>query len=773
MRNLVRNTPAIAMLAAPALLAGYTQTSVAQEDAAQSADAGYFLEEILVTARRRVENIQDTPISITAFNSEALEARNIVNVGQIADFTPNLTINTSAAFSGSSATPAVFLRGVGQVDFSLNTDPGVGLYVDGVYISRSVGGLIDLVDVERIEVLRGPQGTLFGRNTIGGAVNVTSKAPTDELGGHVKLILGSDSRTQVQAMVNVPLSDKVLSRFAVNYHKRDGYVHRPDGVDLGDDDSLSARGTLAFSPTNRLSVTLSADFSSEAEESAPFILTQIDPNAPFVGFHNAVIAPMIDPTLALPPPGPPSACFIPTTSNPACFNDASVSVGVPGVNQGTLPSMSELDVFGSSLTVEFDVNDTATFKSITAYRDVDSQSSNEPDSSPVNVNSTSDSFVYDQISQELQLSGTAFDDQLDWLFGLYYFAEEGTNENFVNFSVIEILSGGNVENSSVAAFAQATWSLTDRFDLTAGLRWTEDQRDFTPNQRVVNDIATGIPNGTPLLPSVTASTSTSDVTPMVNVSYAWTDDVSTYATYSQGFKSGGFTQRVFPPVIPAPGQNPADVIPSFSPETVDTFEVGIKSQLLSRRLQFNAAVFRTDYSDMQVNVQIGIAPTTQNAAAAIIEGAEFEGIAVFSNAFRVSMGIGYLNAEYDQLDASVVGITLNSKLPGTSEWTVNSGASYTFNLNNGGSLTARADVSYRSEFFFDANNEVGEDGYTVINVGLTWQSEDGNWTGSLFGTNVGDEVYGLAGASILNPGGFQQTLYARPAEWGLSLTRNF
>ncbi len=290
---------------------------------------------------------------------------------------------------------------------------------------------------------------------------------------------------------------------------------------------------------------------------------------------------------------------------------------------------------------------------------------------------------------------------------------------------------------------------------------------------MVRDIATGIPDGTPLLPSVTASTSASDFTPHANIHYAWSDDVSTYLTYSQGFKSGGFTQRVFPPVLPAPGQNPADVIPSFNPETVNTFEAGIKTQLLDRRLQVNAAAFTTNYSDVQVNVQIGIAPTTQNAAAASIKGFEVEALAVVSEAFRLNLGVGYLDAQYDELGAGVVGITLNSKLPGTSEWTINAGASYRHDMNDYGALTARADYSYRSEFFFDANNEIGEDGYSVVNISLNWESADGDWGASLFGTNITDEVYGLAGASILNPGGFQQTLFARAAEWGVSLTRNF
>lgn len=743
---------------------------------AQTTGTGATIDEVIVTARKRVETVQDTPISITAFRAEDIEARQIDDVADVANFTPNLTINTSAAFSGSTATPAIFLRGVGQVDFSLNTDPGVGLYVDGVYISRSVGGLIDLVDVERIEVLRGPQGTLFGRNTIGGAVSVTTKAPsTDEVSGRAKITVGSDERLQLQGAVNVPISDTLAARVAGFYQTRDGYVDRPDGVSLGDDNSFSTRASLGWTPTDALSVTLSGDYTREREESAPFILTTIDPGAPFAGFQNAVIAPMADPSLAAPfgPMGPPSACFIGAV-NPNCFNAASVPVGQQGVNFGTEESRSDIDVYGVSLVAEYDLTDAVTVKSITAYRDVDSFSTNEPDSAPVNVNSTRDAFAYNQFSQEVQLLGRAFEDRLDWILGGFYFTEEGTNANDVNFSVISILSGGLVENQSLAAFGQATFAVTDRLEVTGGLRYTDDTREFTPNQFVTRDIATGIPEGVPLLPPVQAETNSDDLSPLLNVSYDLTNDINTYATYSQGFKSGGFTQRVFPPILPAPGQDPVEVIPSFDPETVETYEVGFKSRLFDDRVQLNAAAFTTDFQDTQINVQVGIAPTTQNAAEATIRGFEIEGQAALNERFRLSIATGYIDAEYDELDATVdPRITLDTRLPGTSEWTTSGGAAYTHPLDDLGQLTARADFSYRSEFFFDANNEVGEDGYTLVNVSLSWEDNEGLWGASVFGTNITDSVYGVAGASILNPGGFQQISFARGAEWGASLSRNF
>lgn len=728
--------------------------------AAQEDEGFVTIEEIYVTARKRSEGLQDTPISISAFSSDSIEARNITNVSQIGDITPNLTINTSASFSGSPSSAAIFLRGIGQVDFTLNTDPGVGLYVDGVYISRSIGGLIDLVDVERIEVLRGPQGTLFGRNTIGGAISVTSKAPTDEFSSRVKATLGSDSRADLLAEINAPVSDKLLTRFSILSRNRDGYVDRLQGGDaLGDDNSISARGTVVFLPTDDLSIQLALDYTREREESAPFVLEELNSGAAFPGFHNAVIAPSLDPATAM------GACFDPTFVNAACFNEASVLTNDPYKTNGTEESVSDVDVFGSSLTLE-KTWDNITLKSITAYREVESFSQRDGDHSPVRVNATSDEFDYEQTSQELQLLGASLDDKLNWIIGAYYLTEEGDNINIVRFAPITLFSGGNVENESYAFFAQGTYDFTDQLSLTLGTRYTDDSREFTPNQFVID--APGFPNvppvGTPLLPSVTGTTGTDEITSMVNLSYDWTDSIMTYVTFSEGFKSGGFTQRVFPPLA---------AIPSFDPEYVEQYELGWKTAWMEQRVQINGALFFTDYTDLQVNVQQGIAPTTQNAAEAEIQGGELEVIVIPADGFLLNASAGYTDADYQQLDASVIGVTTSSSLPGASEWTGSVSLAYTHDFQSGSSLTTRFDWAYRSEFYFDATNEVGQDDYDSLNVSLNWESSNGEWRASLFGTNLTDEEYRVAGASILDPGGFKEVIYARPAEWGLSIEKRF
>jgi len=256
---------------------------------------------------------------------------------QVSNITPNLTINTSSAFSGSSQTPAVFLRGIGQTDFTLNTDPGVGIYVDGVYISRSVGALLDLVDVERVEILRGPQGTLFGRNTIGGSISITSNKPADDLSGKAKVTIGSDNWLILSGNISLPISDNLKAKVTIQNQDRDGYVTRTaDGVKLGDDNSTSFRGALLWTPTDKLSFYLVGDYTTARENGAPLSLTEVNEAAPFAAIHNIFVAPGL----------------VPDLGNGAFYNDQYIT-GNLYETAGTEPVFSDLDVWGLMLTAEY------------------------------------------------------------------------------------------------------------------------------------------------------------------------------------------------------------------------------------------------------------------------------------------------------------------------------------------------------------------------------------------------------------------------------------
>ena len=350
---------------------------------------------------------------------------------------------------------------------------------------------------------------------------------------------------------------------------------------------------------------------------------------------------------------------------------------------------------GRTLTAVRDAGDGLIFKSITAYRSVEALGFRDGDNSPHVIAQTQDTWDHEQLSQEFQIGGTAASDALDWILGLYYFEEEGTNLNFVDFAPIFIQSGGSVDNDSWAAFGQATWRFTDRWSLTGGLRYTDETKRFTPDQFVIEDRGTGLPPGFPLLPSVEAETTITEFTPMVNLAYRWSDDAMTYLTYSEGFKSGGFTQRVFPP-LPA--------VPSFEPEFASSWEIGAKLSALDDRLHLNGAAFFTDYDDLQVLVLLGVAPITQNAAAAEIKGFELELAARPTEAFLLEAGVGYTDAEYTEIGAQVIGLTPDKEFAQIPEWTVNAGASYDFTLGAGAILRPRVNWSYRSAVYMDALN---------------------------------------------------------------------
>ncbi|MCF7981327.1 MAG: TonB-dependent receptor plug domain-containing protein, partial [Pseudomonadales bacterium] len=364
-----KNQLSVTMTTGLACVLGTLATASGVAAAEESKSKGFYvLEEIVVTARKREESLQDAPISITAFSGEGLEQRNITALADISQITPNLVFNANAPISGSSATASVFIRGIGQNDYTLVTEPGVGIYIDGVYIARSVGGALDLVDVAQIEVLRGPQGTLFGRNTIGGAISITSKNPNEELGGKVQLTLGDDDLMDFKAKLNLPISETLMSSISISSKQRDGFVKNVEtGRDLGDDDSLSGRVALRWLPSDSVAIDVNVDATRERENSAASFAVAADGLSPLGAANNVVFLGHLG---CAPPPGP--------LDNPNCFNSQWVTNG-KRISNGTHPQYSELDIWGVGLTVEWDISESLTLKSITSYRDLDSAFSQDAD----------------------------------------------------------------------------------------------------------------------------------------------------------------------------------------------------------------------------------------------------------------------------------------------------------------------------------------------------------------------------------------------------------
>jgi iron complex outermembrane receptor protein len=833
-------------------------------------EASSGLEEVVVTARRREESLQDTPISITAFSGEALERQHIDQLSGVAAFTPNLTFDAGATFSGTSSSASVFIRGIGQVDFTLTTEPGVGIYLDGVYLSQTIGSVLDLVDIEHVEVLRGPQGTLYGRNTIGGAINVTSQKPDDTLHGSFEVTTGRYDRFDLRASVNVPLTDTLFMRASAATFNRDGFVAAPNTPDheaLGGTEQKAGRLAFRFVPNERFSADLALDYADQEDTGVPTVLvgtfegaslaligSQADPTSPlylpppvpllapsFVDLHNLVATVPFGQQGCLPPgPGTPPFCPPDIVPNPV-FGQATFGQGdVTDYNHGPLVNYSALDLgsdtetWGAGLTLNYDLG-VATIKSISSYRSMDAYTAFDMDGAAVLIGDLVDDFSVDQFSQELQLSGMALDGRLNWLAGAYYFTEDGTNLDDVQFSPARFLSGARIDNESTAGFAQLTFDVTTRLAFTAGIRYTDETKKFIvpdncfalpkgpatlfdgtvvtcarlhtvvdpgflnegfltfvnapvfPDQDVpgarlcclpISDAAgnvvgliRGVTPGYPLVPSGTAKRSFNDWTPHFNIAYKWTETLLTYASYSEGFKSGGFVQRVFPPKIE---------VPSFDPETAKVYEVGFKWRDANGRVTLNGAAFHTDYQDLQIEVNDGIAPVTRNAAEAEIEGFELELSAIPAAGWLLQAGIGYLDAKYTRLDPSqnfttdLYSLTKDSKLVNTPEWSGHLGLQYTLNLSSGQVIT-RADWSYTDDQYKDALNfpQLHQGSFSLLDAFITYVSAAGHWELSVFGKNLTDERYITSGhANGLTQGRVSANL-GRPREWGLSFRYRF
>ena len=561
-----------------AVLAGLTSPALAQQAAAGEATESVGLEEILVTARKREERLQDTPIAISAFSAEGIEQRALSRVTDIGDFTPNVKFNSAVPVSASNATAAIFIRGIGQNDYQLSADPGVGLYLDGVYISRGVGNVLDVLNIERIEVLRGPQGTLFGRNTIGGAVNVVTKKPAEEFGGNLELTTGRFNRMQAKMVLDTPIADGLYASFSGFYHKRDGYVKGviADAPDLGDNDTAAGRAALRWVASDKIEINLAVDGTRSRENSAPNVMIAVNENADAAAYWNAAYS------------GAAAICTDASNparlTNPGCFN--SQWALAPYKHGGTFSdstlaafdefggkryrSASDLDIWGISGTIDWEISESVSLKSITAYRKVTGFWTRDSDHSPASIVQTKNIWTQDQFSQELQLQGTAFGESLKWILGGYYSDEAGNHKDVVQIVDAAFLSGATLDGESTAFFGQATYEFTDALSLTAGIRWTEDKKTFgNANQYVIaagfltgaplNPDGSGLQDGDPLMGPVGEYATIKDKawTPMVSLSYRWNPSLMTYASYSKGFKGGGFTQRVFPPFANIPSFKPA------------------------------------------------------------------------------------------------------------------------------------------------------------------------------------------------------------------------
>jgi iron complex outermembrane receptor protein len=739
---------------APLLLVSLFATSQspgAAPEVAQNKESA--LQEIVVTARKREESLQDVPLSVVAISAKALEQRSIESLEDLAQNVPNFHLSEQP--NGGRLAGVAFIRGVGQRDANSAYDPAVGLYVDGVYMGRTFGSNLDLLDVQRVEVLRGPQGTLFGKNTSGGAINIVTQQPDASAGalsGNARLTAGSRDRLDLLGSVNIPLStDRLAVRLAGSRLMQDGYGHRADGQEMADTDRTFTRAQLLFQPAERFSALLAGDWLELDEKNASFKLIAVNPTGP-IAAYNAALDPDFD-------------------DRWVSARDYFFSATGPNSVRGRLG--------GGSLTLAYD-GAWGTLKSITAYRKIAVRNELDADGSPVNIVDEFQRLNQHQFSQELQLSGNGLGDRLSWVTGVYYFNEDIEDRN--TFPVLTALFGNaaslirlyDVNNVSKAAFAQATYSLTEQLRLTGGVRYTQDDKD-------VEATRLSYPTAVQIF-AIPDQHNSSATSPRLGLDYRWTDEVMTYLSMAQGAKNGGFNGQA---------ARPTD-FDEFDDETVWTYEAGLRSQWLDGRARVNVTAFYSRYKNLQLQINgitnVNGLPTPfniiTNVPRAHISGGEAELMISPARGLTFSGALGLTYGKYTKLptDPEFVAsrvITTDSHFSHVPEVAYNLGAEYLMPVGSALQMTARIDYAHKSRIFYNTENTrpVTQPAYGLLNARLTFDHEPSGISVALFGTNLTDKAYILGGfddATNRNPGlGFAFAAQGAPREWGISLAKQF
>uniref|UniRef100_UPI003A8ADBF6 TonB-dependent receptor n=2 Tax=Sphingomonas sp. GlSt437 TaxID=3389970 RepID=UPI003A8ADBF6 len=733
------------------LLAGVAMPAYAQERKPPQGDNS-GVPDIVVTAERRETNQQTTPIAITALNAEALRANGVAVINDLAATVPNLTSTTGPQGSSDAN---FFIRGVGQFDFIVTNDPGVGVYVDGIYIGRTVGAMLDSGDIGRVEVLRGPQGTLFGRNTLGGAISVTSKAP-DPSAFHVEgnATYGSRNRFEVDGAVNVPLGDDNALRLYGFYRAQDGFAKRAyDDVRFGATDRHGLRAALRLNPLSNVKVDIAADYSLDKSNPAPSVLRAIAP-APF---------------------------FPAAAAND--IQDPNNFYNVYGSNSPTANNR----VWGVSGTIAVDLGG-ATLKSITAYRELKGFSTSDPDGTRFRLYDQLVDTNQSQFSQELQISGSLARDRLNYLLGGYFFRERAVQQLRLCFAPISNSTnvpngpcntwtqGNNQLTQSYAIFGQARYKFTNHLSLTLGGRYTWDTKDIISNQffdfrpDAVGPGAVfgfGLPVAllgqrivVPIVTNLPASRSFDQFTPKVGVEYQ-AGRTLLFASYTKGFRSGGFNGRLIAPQA---------TVPSYNPDTNDAYELGFKTDLLDRHLRVNGTGFYQKYKGIQQTIaDPAVQFRVANAGNAELYGFELEVTAAPTSRLNLNAALGYTHSKFVDVPLSVGPINGN-KLPFSPEWTLALGADYKVDLGSYGKLTPHVDYRYQSRTYYTAFNLPLEQQapYGLLGARITFADHSDHFTLAVYAQNLTDEKYYTFGQNALATQGVAYEYLGRPREFGVT-----
>ena len=746
----------------------------------------YMLGEITVTAQFQKQNVQDTPIALTAVNAEMMEARNQTDLSSISGQAPSVVlIETGGAYGpGMSAS----IRGVGQHDFNPAFEPGVGVYIDDIYYSSLSGANFDLLDLDRVEIARGPQGVLGGRNSEGGSIKIYSQKPKDEASGSVRATYGTRNLQDIRAMANIPLVPNALfMRISAVSKKQDGYLKRYDygclypdsGVpDLGkEQDCLSGteggkdysatRAALRWLASDTFEVNISADYSMDNSEVAAVTLQNALSPEEQLAYGPRAKGSINSTTygVAL------SKAFIP--SNPYSSYSSYTAVEPDGRTVTFAPT-SRTEVWGTNLTMDWTIMDGLALKSITAYREFDNKWVSDNDVSPLGGSLGDNRLFNDSFSEELRLNGVLFKDAVNYTFGAYYFDQTTTYEShqILNYSApgFEFRENDPVDASSYAGFFNASWHITDKMNVNAGLRYTNDEKDYHYGRI---PIGPDIQHIGPLDGTVGAYEG-DKVDYRINVDYRFTSQVMAYASVATAFKGGGTNARPFFP----------DQVRPFGREDLTAYEIGAKTDWLNKRIRINVSGFFNDYKDIQLTVGncAGISPAhpvpcaaTLNAGDAEVKGAELEIVAAPIEGLLIELTGSKLNFEYTRVNPAVTGLKVGDGGRNVIDTKYSLGVQYDISLTNGAIVTPRLDYAYQGEFHTEAvyadSNLV--EGYGLLNGRLSWRSPGADWEVALIGSNLTDKEYYLSNRDQLSTAGVQYGIIGAPREFAVQIKKNF
>jgi iron complex outermembrane receptor protein len=718
------------LVASPAFAQPAEEAAAEQNEAVPEEEVGS--QEIIVTARRRDERLIDVPIAITAFTGEQLELQGAQDLTDVGEATPNVTIEPSR---GTNSTLTAFIRGVGQQDPVAGFEAGVGIYIDDVYLNRPQAALLDIYDVERIEVLRGPQGTLYGRNTIGGAIKYVTRRLGQDPQMRLRGTLGTYDQADLVVSASVPVgSPNIRLGGAFARLSRGGFGENlTTGEANYNRDIIAGRLSLELHPSDTAFIRLSADTTED--------------NSNPRGGHRLI---------------------------PGLVNGAPVLDDVYDTRGGLRDPKQKVLARGVSLFGEVEAFPGVTFRSITSYREDESGTPIDFDALPVVDVDVPAVYLNDQLSQEFQMlySGGG----LDALLGVYYLEANARTIFDVRLpNTVTALTFGDVETETTAIFADLTYQVLPNLDVSIGGRYTWDRRSSDILRQVF--IGGGSPffggTGTPLVlqSDFEGSADFEEFTPRASVTFRPMQDMTIYGSYSRGFKGGGFDPRG----VSTACRNAAGTIcnaqelfefMSFDPETVDSYELGWRASLFDRRLTFSLVGFYADYQDVQIPGSVGTVlngqqtfiGVTTNAAAATFKGIEFEGNAVLARDFgkagdslNFGFAIGYLDAQYDEfIDARGIDVSDRRAIQNTPELTASGTLNYGVPVADG-MLNIIGSASYRgdSQQFELRTPLLDQEAYALFDLSLVWRSDDDVWTVGLHGKNLTDERYITAGYNFL------------------------